>query len=289
MSFLRSQFAALALALACLVLQPPSGLAAQELRIRFLNVGQGDAALITTPEGRSVLIDAGPRSQAVADSLVAWHIDTLDFVVASHAHADHIGGMAEVLRRVVVRYYVDNGIGYTTATYKRTSDAVMASGAMYLRPEARTLTVGSVRFRVVPPPAGARDQNEASVGILLEFGEFRALFTGDSELGELGYWLAHDSIPRVQVLKVAHHGSGNGSSTVWARAEQPMLAVFSVGRNRYGHPAAGVVALWRSVGAKVVRTDQHGTIEVLADSTGQFTVSTGLGTWRYDSLFLVPR
>lgn len=289
-SSVRGRFAALALALACLVLQPPSVLAAQELRIRFLNVGQGDATLIATPEGRQVLIDAGPNRHAVAAFLAAEGIDTLDLVVASHAHADHIGGMTEVLRTAVVRFYMDNGMPHSTATYQRTLAALTASGAQYLEASSRTLTVGSIGFRVLAPPAGTHDQNDASVGVLLQFGAFRALFTGDSELGELRHWLTHDSIPAVQVLKVAHHGSRNTSSPAWAEATRPALAVIPVGaRNRYGHPSPGVVALWSAVGATVMRTDQHGTIEIQADSTGHFTVSTALGTWPSDSLVLVPR
>lgn len=279
---LRHRFAAFGAVLGLLVLWA-RGVNAQSLRIQFLNVGQGDATLITSPEGRHVLIDAGPNAQAVAGWLSAEGVDTIDLAVASHAHADHIGGMSEVLRTAVVRYYLDNGWPYTSATYRRTMARLGESGAVYLEPTARGLTVGSIRLRVLPPGADARTQNEASVGILVEFGQFRALFTGDSELRELSYWLAHDSLPRVTVLKVAHHGSRNGSSADWARALQPSLAVISVGaRNQYGHPSPDVVALWTSVGATVVGTAQHGTIEVAADTSGRFTLTTGLGTWAFD-------
>jgi competence protein ComEC len=103
------------LALVCLLLTLPLELAAQRLAIRFLDVGQGDATLITL-EGRHVLIDAGPNREAVARYLVSQGVDTLDLVIASHAHADHIGGMAQVLRTIPVRFYLDNGRPYTTAT-----------------------------------------------------------------------------------------------------------------------------------------------------------------------------
>ena len=119
--------------------------AAQTLTIRFLDVGQGDATLVVTPEGKRVLIDAGPAESAVAQQLRAAHVDTIDLAVASHNHEDHIGGMAVVLTSIPVRYYIDNGVPSATATYEYTITAVEASGAQYLRPTPRTITVVSGR------------------------------------------------------------------------------------------------------------------------------------------------
>src|SRR5919106_755319 len=193
LQMLRLFFALLLLAL------PLSG---QELELRFLDVGQADAVVIRQG-GKTALVDAGSGG-AILD------------------HADHIGGMTAVLSGTVVRFYLDNGVPHTTATYQRTIQAVAASGAQYLRPTARTITLGSARLRVLPPPPGLTgDQNNSSVGILVEYGQFRALLTGDSELFELGYWLANDSVPRVHVVKAAHHGSWNGTSAAWAQATRP--------------------------------------------------------------------
>jgi competence protein ComEC len=109
------------LAVACLVACAGAASAsAQSLTIRFLDVGQGDAALVVTPEGQRALIDAGPSGAGVANYVRALGYDTLDLVVASHNHADHIGGMAAVLQGAVVRFYLDNGLPHTTATYRRT-------------------------------------------------------------------------------------------------------------------------------------------------------------------------
>ena len=260
--------------LAFAIIASATALPAQQLQIHFLDVGQGDAALIVTPRGRVVLIDAGSARSGVAEILQANHMDTLDLAIASHNHADHIGGIADVLASAVVRFYMDNGIPSTTATYRRTLRTVEARGVQYLQATSRTITVDSVRFRVVPPRPGVGDQNNSSVGIVVQYGQFRALFTGDSELGELEYWLQHDSIPHVQVLKVAHHGSENGTSEDWVAATRPLVAVVSVGaRNSYGHPAASALALWSAVAKRVYRTDRDGGIEVEADSTGQFSVT----------------
>ncbi|MDP3940211.1 MAG: ComEC/Rec2 family competence protein [Deltaproteobacteria bacterium] len=250
-------------------------LAAQHLEIRFLNVGQGDAALIRE-SGKTALIDAG-GSGTVVSYLKAFRLDTLDVVVASHNHADHIGGMSTVLSSAVVRFYMDNGVPHTTATYARTIQAVRASGAQYLSATSRTITLGAAKLQVLePPPAHRvpRTHNNSSVGILLEYGQFRALFTGDSERAELGYWLSTGTIGRVHVLKVAHHGSWNGTSRDWVDATRPQAAVISVGRNSYGHPSPQVVAQWQAAGARVYRTDLDGSILILANTDGSFVVTT---------------
>src|SRR5882762_1670909 len=260
-----------AVALGCLLVAGP--VHAQTLELRFFDVGQGDAALIVTPEGKRVLIDAGPGASPVVPYLQSHHYDTLDLIVASHNHTDHIGGMVAVIGSTVVRTYLDNGIPHTTATYQGTLRTVAASGAQYLQATARTITVGSARLRVLPPPARQVDQNNGSVGVLLEYGEFRALFTGDSERYELGYWLQHDSVPQVTVVKVAHHGSPNGTTAAWVQATRPRVAVISVGAgNSYGHPSLQVIEQWRSAGARVYRTDQDGAVIIEAKRDGSYIV-----------------
>jgi len=115
-------------------------LVAQQLEIRFLDVGQGDAVLVREG-GKTALVDAG-GSARIASYLQSSHIDTIDLLVASHNHADHIGGMAAVFQSAVVRFYLDNGVPATTAIYQRTMAAVTSSGTQYLRATARTITLG---------------------------------------------------------------------------------------------------------------------------------------------------
>lgn len=246
-------------------------LPAQQLEIHFLNVGQGDAAIVREG-GKTALIDAG-GSGAVVSFLKAFRIDTLDLVVASHNHADHIGGMSAVFSSTVVRFYLDNGVPHTTATYTRTIQALRASGAEYLSATARTIGLGAAKVHVLAPPAD-QDHNNSSVGIVIEYGRFRALFTGDSELAELGHWLSTETVHRVHVLKVAHHGSWNGTSPDWVAATRPQAAVISVGGNSYGHPSPQVVSQWETAGARVYRTDRDGTVLILANTDGSFVVTT---------------
>src|SRR5207249_3488451 len=121
-------------------------------------------------------------------------IDTIDLLVASHNQADHIGGMPAVLGSTGVRYYLDNGVPHDTSIFWRTSEAVVASGAQYLDASHRTITLGSAQLHVLPHPP-SRDQNNASVGLLIQYGDFRALLTGDSGLYELRHWLNTETIP----------------------------------------------------------------------------------------------
>ena len=253
--------------------QPPHQ---EELSVRQLDVGQGDAALITTPEGRRILIDAGPHPTLVASILRREGIDTVDLVVASHAHADHIGGMPSVFQAVSVRAYMDNGVVHTTATYARTIAAVEREpGLQYLAAIDRTITLGSVTIHVLPPPRTHRSQNNNSVGLLIEYERFRALYTGDSEQRELAHWLREGRIPPVTLVKAAHHGARNGVTAQWVEATAPAIVLVPVGsRNRYGHPSPLVLQLWAAANARVYRTDQMGEIEVKARRDGSFIVHT---------------
>ena len=248
-------------------------LSAQSLKIHFLDVGQGDAVLLREG-GKSALIDAGPSSANVLAYLRALGVDTIDLLVASHNHADHIGGMTAVLGGTVVRYYMDNGLRTQTGVYLRTLAAVEASGAQYLKATPRTVTLGAAQLRVLPPLPGAREQNLASVGIRVDYGGFHALLTGDSETELLTHWLTTGEVARVQVLKAAHHGSRNGVTPAWVTTTSPGVVVISVGAtNGYGHPSAFAIGMWEGAGAHVYRTDRDGAITIQAQQSGAFEVS----------------
>src|SRR5689334_20829022 len=202
-------------------------LRAQQIELRFLDVGQGDAILIRQG-GKTALVDAGHSAARILPYLAALHVEAIDLLVATHNHADHIGGMPAVLSGTSVRYYLDNAVPHTTAIYQRTIAAVQRSGAQYLRPTDRLITLGAAQIRVLAPPPG-RDQNNSSVGLVVQYGEFRAFLMGDAEVREIRYWLSRDALSRMQVVKVAHHGSRNGTIPELVAATRPEVAVISVG------------------------------------------------------------
>lgn len=255
----------------------PARLPAQTLELRFLDVGQGDAVLIRNA-GREVLIDTGPTDD-VAAHLKRLGVDTLDLLVASHNHSDHIGGADAVLDRIPVKNYLDNGHPATTQIQRRVLDRIRRKKVTYLRATSRTIAIGDARLRIIPAPAIAGlddgEQNNRSVVVLLERGRFRALLSGDSEVEEQDALLKADQVPDVDVLKAAHHGSRNGVSAAWLARTRPEVVVISVGAgNSYGHPHAEALRLYRSAGSRVLRTDQQGDVVIRVGPDGRYVVRT---------------
>ena len=188
---------------------------ADSIRIVFFDVGQGDAALITTPEGKHILIDAGPSGPRIMSLLEAYGLHTLDMVIASHNHADHIGGMADVFAAYQVKEYMDNGVPALTKAYRRTVEAVEKEKGIKVRTASwREFSAGEARLRVLPPPHVDEAQNNNSVGIWVTFGRFDAVFTGDAEGPELNSWLAAWNMSGLRVVKASHHGSFNGATRI---------------------------------------------------------------------------
>jgi beta-lactamase superfamily II metal-dependent hydrolase len=142
------------------------------LDVIFLAVGQGDGIVLRSPEGKVVLVDAGPGPGIV--QLLRHHgIDSIDLAISTHPHADHIGGMAEVIRQMPVRFYMDNGVPHTTSTYRDLLQTLERSDVTYLAPVTRRIELGGLILQVLPPPRDdALTHNNRSVGVLAEFGEF---------------------------------------------------------------------------------------------------------------------
>jgi competence protein ComEC len=262
---------------------PPAGLSGDDagvLSIHFLDVGQGDAALIEAPGGRWILVDAGPGA-GVVEHLRRLEVDTIDLFVASHNHADHIGGAAETVRGFPVRYFMDNGVPHTTLTYGRMLDALVERDVTLLEPERRTVTLGEVSLEILPPPGDPElGHNDNSVGMILRFGDFRASFAGDAEARLWHHWLEHfdGGLVPVEVHKASHHGSRNGDILAALERLRPALVVVSAGPgNAYGHPHPEALALYCALGATVVVTSDHGSITVRARRDGSFEIDMERG------------
>ena len=245
------------------------------LRVTFLDVGQGDAVLLQAPEGQTALIDAGRGD--VVTLLREMGVTGIDLLVATHPHADHIGGITGVLESMPVRFYMDNGDPHTTATYRRLLSALEARPEItYLEATPRTISLGSASLEVLPLlPRGSTDHNNRSVGLVLRFGDFTALLSGDSEVRQLTHLVNQQVVPKLTLLKAAHHGSDNGFTWSFLQTARPEVVVISVGRNGYGHPRAAALHAYSATARETFRTDIHGHVQVHGYRNGTYAVVQG--------------
>ncbi|MFH1468688.1 MAG: DNA internalization-related competence protein ComEC/Rec2 [Pseudomonadota bacterium] len=230
------------------------------LVLTFLAVGQGDAALVTWPDGRRWLVDGGPEERAVLRWLRREGVRHLDVVVATHPHPDHMAGLPAVLEELEVdELWVPRLARPEEADYRALLALARASGAEVRLP-------GDSRVPALYPPPGWQGTpgalNDDSLVLALASGQHRVLLTGDVE-AQAEADIAGQTGP-VDVLKVPHHGSRTSSSPALLAALRPRLAVISCGAgNSFGHPHPEVLA--RYAGARLLRTDLHGTIEIEGD------------------------
>lgn len=251
---------------------------AGQLTVRFLDVGQGDAVLIRSPEGKTLLYDGGRSAERMREHLETYGVEKIDLMIASHADADHIAGLVPAAQQAEPTLFINNGLAGTTQTWGRLVAALEEAGTPFQKANKQVINLGSVKLRVIgPPPGMGDDQNENSVGLRVEFGEFRALLTGDSEQPETEAWLAAGR-PEIQgpfqLYKSVHHGAANGDHPAWLAAVRPENVVIGVGENNYGHPTKTALDLYQQSGARVYRTDRHGTVTFRASADGTYTVNT---------------
>ncbi len=245
------------------------------VKIVFLDVGQGDAVLVQAPEGPVALIDAG-RGWLLGQ-LALHRVDSIAVAIASHPHADHIGGFVDILHHVPVGVFIDNGQPHTTAIYRQVMTAVERSRAHYRVAAAESITLGSVVLEILPPPPVPTSVNNGSVGVRVRYGRFSVLLTGDSDVDELNHFLRGGVSP-VTVLKAAHHGARDGVSPAWLNATRPTAVVISVGaENGFGHPHPWALQYYKTVANEIYRTDLHGEITVLGSRDGSYEVQTVRG------------
>jgi competence protein ComEC len=248
-----------------------------DLALHFLDVGQGDGAVLRTPGGRWLAIDAGPATgqndagrRVVAPFLERRGVRALAAILISHAHADHMGGVPALLRRFRVGLVLEPGASVPDAAYGALLAGLDSSGIAWHPARAgERFTLDGVRFSVLHPRPGwaewGEDVNEDSVVLLVEYGGFQALFTGDAGFPAEAALLG--SVRPVDLLKVGHHGSRGSTSGELLDSLRPLAAVISVGRNDYGHPSPETLTRLERRRVPVLRTDEDGTISVRTSGT----------------------
>lgn len=268
----------------------------RELRVDFLDVGQGDAALVTMPDGTTMLVDGGGRpkfspqnskaenkgtferdSRSIGDTVVSeylwWRgLHRVDYLLATHADADHMEGLNDVAENFQVRAALVARTPISDQEFSEFARTLDTNGiALGLIGAGDSLRFGEVRAAVLwPPPStnpGARSSNDDSLVLQFKFGRHKILFLGDIERkAELGLLGRESEMLLSDIVKVAHHGSRTSSVEKFVSAARPKWAIISVGQHSmFGHPHADVLDRWRTAGAEILTTGESGTITITTD------------------------
>jgi competence protein ComEC len=239
------------------------------LTVTFLDVGQGDAAVVRTPEGGTLLIDAGPDENLVATRLAAMGVRRIDLAVATHAHADHVEGFPAVFARYPIGVLLEPGCDHESPSYHRLLQAVRDEeiNVHHARGGERYAVGGLIVEILGPDECPHTGPNDDSVVLRLRYEEVTVLFPGDAER-PAQQDLLDDADPVVaDVLKVPHHG-GDTSLDEFLQRVDAEVAVVSVGPNDYGHPVPELLETLEETGARPLRTDLSGEVTIEFTSGG---------------------
>ena len=273
-----------------LILHPFSaGVGNGRLRVDFLDVGQGDAALVTMPDGRTLLVDGGGNTnrsgsasatrsigEAVVSEYLWWRgLDTVDYVLPTHADADHIDGLNDVVRNFTVDAALVARAPANDPEFAKFAQTLSAIGTQMVKiQEGDLIRFGDVVVEVLWPANDLSElsRNNDSTVLRVRFLERAILLTGDIEKSGERALVEGTTELKADVVKAPHHGSKSSSTLPFVAATKARVAVVSVGKNSvYGHPHREVVERWRASGALVLTTGECGTITVTTDGT-QLTV-----------------
>lgn len=237
----------------------------EELEVYFLDVGQADSILIRN-KNKNMLIDAGNNNDG--DYLVSYFksigIEKFDYVVGTHAHEDHIGGMDNIIDNFEIgKFYMPDKIT-TTKTFRDVLDALERKQIKFNVPEiGNVLNFGDVNIGVIYVSSDD-ELNDTSIVLKLVYKDISMLFMGDASTKVEEKILLQDL--KSDVLKVGHHGSIYSTSEDFIKEVEPKISIIEVGKNNnYGHPRYEVIGRLKNIGSKVYRTDEDGTIKVSSD------------------------
>ncbi|GAB6100667.1 hypothetical protein JCM16358_25460 [Halanaerocella petrolearia] len=244
-----------------------------KLKIHFIDVGQGDATLIQLPNQETMLIDAGENEQGpkVVNYLREQEIKKIDYLIGTHPHSDHIGGLDNVIYSFKIGQIYLPQVTHTTETYLDLLQAIKAKGRNIIPAQAGLEVVASSNLQVKivgPVDNNYKDLNNWSVLTKVKYKDRSFLFTGDTETKAEFDLINKNTDIQANLLKIAHHGSSSSTTSSFLSSVDPKYAVISVGEyNRYGHPTFEVIDRLKYRGINTYRTDKQGTI--IATSNGQ--------------------
>lgn len=248
------------------------------LEVHFIDVGQGDSILIKTANGKTMLVDGGKKGSNVVNFLYSKGIRKLDYVVATHPDADHIGGLVDVLHSCSVGTFINSGKAHTTQTYAELLTLVDDNKIKYKVPKIgdKISLDENIDITVLNVNESASDTNDASIVLKVTYGQVSFLLTGDAGTNIEEQMYKKFNVQST-VLKAGHHGSDTSSSDAFIQRVKPQVTILSYGKdNSYGHPHAAVVSRLKNVGSKIYSTAESGNITV---STNGVTYSVSAKPW----------
>lgn len=241
----------------------------QDLALTVLDVGQGQSVVVTSGHARALIDCGGTRDpgDTAATYLQSLGRSELDLLILTHFHADHAGGVLELMDRVKVRALAVPDVDRDNPLRQEiTARAAAENIPVYYVTETSQVTLGRAEITLYPPVTAGKDANEQCLSVLCARKGWEALLTGDMPAAAEAKLVARENLPEVEVLVAGHHGSKQSTSQALLEAVAPETVVISVGQNTYGHPAPETLARLSAAGAQVYRTDRQGGITVYAQS-----------------------
>jgi len=254
--------------------QPDETLSAQKidgkLEAHYLDVGQGDSIYISLPNEQTILIDAGDNGYGnqIVDYIKSLGVSRIDYLIATHPHADHIGGMDTVINNLEIGDIFMPDITSTTKTFERLITAIENKDLSITIAEAgmTLFDLDNLKAVFVAPISATSDANNMSAVLHISYRNTTFLFTGDVEKESEKEMLNSPYHIKADILKVAHHGSNTSSTTEFVKEVAPKFAIISCGKgNQYGHPHSKTLATLTEAGVQIYRTDEVGTIIATSD------------------------
>lgn len=253
----------------------------QDLKIHFIDVGQGDSCLIITPNNKKILIDGGEgKTDVLLSYLLDRRIKQIDYIIISHFDSDHCNGLIEIIENLKVKNIIISKQAYFSDEYINIANIINSKkiNVTYVKQGDNFNISKGLKLDILYPPQELeyKDLNNNSIMAKLTYNSFSILFTGDVESAEANILNSYSTeVLRSTILKVAHHGSKTSSSKKFLEAVKPKIALIGVGENnKFGHPNSEVLQRLNDINCKIYRTDKMGEITIYVSRKGKMKMKT---------------